>query len=162
MNIEEIISSLEEQGIDLTQIINLIGGQSGKDMSKYEIANRIQQRKPSSVVFNSTDQYGNNTYNPVILGYIEDIQKRVMLRLYPYTPEKFPRDLNYIVSDVAIALLNRAEADHEGIETEKVDTFSVTFIDDALSPYLDDIALYKKTLEDKEPPDEHKGAIRFL
>lgn len=130
-------------------------------MDKAALIERIKKRKPLNMLTRSVDPYDETEAN-LVSGYIDDVQQRIMLRLYPYTPPTFPDDLDYIVSDVVIALLNRAEADHEGIQTEKVDTFSVTFIDDALAPYFGDIDRYKKILADQEPPDLHKGVIRFL
>lgn len=134
-------------------------------MSKEMIIKRVLDRKPLRLKTGIFDTHGVVTKTEVsdlVGGYIDDVESRIMLRLYPYTPVEFPEDLEYIATDVTVALLNRSESNQEGIKTEKVDSFSIQFADDALAPYFDDIDRYKAFLADGEPPDEKKGVIRFL
>lgn len=69
-----------------------------------------------------------------------------------------PPELESVAVEVVCALYNRKY--HEGIKSEEVDTFSVSFVDNVLAEYELDFQRY---LELKEKQDnENRGVLRFL
>ena len=87
--------------------------------------------------------------------YLTSATDRIKLRL---GVAELPTELNSIAVEVICAMYNRKN--HEGIKDETVDTFRVSFIDDILKGYEQDIARY---LEMKEKQDNvSRGVLRFL
>jgi len=71
-----------------------------------------------------------------------------------------PTELESIVVEVVCAMYNKSQANNEGIKSENVDTFSVTFVDDILAEYETDLNRY---LEMKNKQDNvNRGVLRFL
>lgn len=80
---------------------------------------------------------------------------RIKIRL---GESQFPSELESIAVDVICAMYNRSY--HEGIKSENVDTFSVSFVDDILKEYEPDLAMYLETKE--KQVNENRGVLRFL
>lgn len=72
----------------------------------------------------------------------------------------FPEELASVVVLVACAMANQQELNHEGVESETVDVFSMRFLNDQLAPYMDDIMRYKANVTPK-PIDSERG-FQFL
>ncbi len=71
-----------------------------------------------------------------------------------------PIELESIAVEVVCAMCNKSQANNEGIKSENVDTFSVTFVDDILAEYETDFNRY---LEIKNKQDNvNRGVLRFL
>jgi hypothetical protein len=71
-----------------------------------------------------------------------------------------PPELESVAVEVVCAMYNRSQSSNEGIKSENVDTFSVTFVDDILEEYETDFARY---LEMKNKQDNgNRGVLRFL
>ena len=69
-----------------------------------------------------------------------------------------PPELESVAVEVVCALYNRKY--HEGIKSENVDTFSVSFVDNVLNKYEKDFNLY---LQMKQTQDNAmRGKLRFL
>ena len=71
---------------------------------------------------------------------------------------EFPQALNSIAVEVICALHNRSY--HEGINSENVDGFSVSFVDDVLKEYEQDFIRYLNSVEKQN--NKNKGVVRFL
>lgn len=84
-------------------------------------------------------------------------QDRINLRL---GVTLLPIELESVAVEVVCAMYNRSQSSNEGIVSENVDTFSVTFVDDVLAEYETDLARY---LEMKNKQDNgNRGVVRFL
>jgi hypothetical protein len=71
-----------------------------------------------------------------------------------------PIELESVAVEVVCAMYNKSQAGNEGIASENVDTFSVTFVDDILAEYETDLDRY---LEMKNKQDNgNRGLVRFL
>ena len=69
-----------------------------------------------------------------------------------------PPEIESVAVEVVCAMHNRKY--HEGIKSEGVDTFSVSFVDDILKEYDKDFQMY---LELKNKQDNaNRGVLRFL
>ncbi|RDW17044.1 hypothetical protein CWR48_15700 [Oceanobacillus arenosus] len=69
-----------------------------------------------------------------------------------------PPELESVAVEVVCAMFNKSY--HEGIKSENVDTFSVSFVDDILKEYEADFTRY---LEMKNKQDNaNRGVLRFL
>ncbi|MCO7125112.1 phage head-tail connector protein [Sporolactobacillus shoreicorticis] len=71
---------------------------------------------------------------------------------------EFPMELESVAVEVVCAMYNRSY--HEGVKTENVDTFSVSFVDDMLHEYDADFHRYLAMTEKQE--NVNKGVVRFL
>lgn len=69
-----------------------------------------------------------------------------------------PPELESVAVEVVCALYNRKY--HEGIKTEGVDSFSVSFVDNVLAEYERDFQLYL-AMKDKQD-NKNRGVLRFL
>jgi len=71
-----------------------------------------------------------------------------------------PVELESIAVEVVCAMYNKSQASNEGIKSENIDTFSVTFVDDILAEYETDLNRY---LDIKNKQDNvNRGVLRFL
>ena len=86
------------------------------------------------------------------------VKTRIMLR---YQLTVWPEALDSIVVEVVTALYNQHEVNHEGVDSESVDTFSIKFINDILSLYDADIRGYLAATED-ETMTSKLNVVRFL
>lgn len=80
---------------------------------------------------------------------------RIKLRL---GVTEFPTELESIAVEVICAMHNRSY--HEGIKSENVDTFSVSFVDDILKEYEADFSRYLAMKE--KTANVNRGVLRFL
>lgn len=71
---------------------------------------------------------------------------------------EFPIELNSIAVEVICAMYNRSF--REGIKTEGVDTFSITFVDDILKEYETEFSRYLAIKE--KQANTNRGVLRFL
>lgn len=71
-----------------------------------------------------------------------------------------PVELESVAVEVVCAMYNKSQASNEGIKSENVDTFSVTFVDDILAEYETDFNRYL-TMKDKQD-NINRGVMRFL
>lgn len=69
-----------------------------------------------------------------------------------------PAELESIAVEVICAMYNRSY--HEGIKSENVDTFSVSFVDDILKEYQSDFDMYITNRE--KTANANRGVLRFL
>lgn len=72
----------------------------------------------------------------------------------------FPVELESICVEVVTAMYNRSVMNHEGIQSESVDVFSVTFIKSLLDEYEREFNAYRNMRNDEE--DSSLGKVRFL
>ena len=91
----------------------------------------------------------------VIYGMYE---KRLIRRIQRYSPDTdtIPKELDYIVTECAIARYNRIGS--EGMDSESMDGHSASYVDKDLSDYEDDILDY---LGD-DAVGSKRGVVRFL
>lgn len=71
-----------------------------------------------------------------------------------------PIELESVAVEVVCAMWNKSLANNEGIKSENVDTFSVTFVDDLLKEYQPDFDGYLATKAKLE--NANRGKLRFL
>lgn len=109
-------------------------------------------------------QFEDDTIEEVIL----TVKDRIAIRLYPLAVDTFPTELESVVVSIAKAELNRAEHDNEGVKSESIGGWNISFIDDMLSVFEDDINLYKKHhmkeegLVDEETDDGRPSGLRWF
>lgn len=90
---------------------------------------------------------------------IKTAKDRILLRV-GLKQEELPKELESICVEVVTAMYNRYQMNHEGVDTERVDVFSVKFVNDLLKQYDDEFEEYKQMLADEE--DANRGKLRFL
>lgn len=72
----------------------------------------------------------------------------------------FPSELESIAVEVVSAMYNRHRMNHEGVDSESVDVFSVKFINNLLDHYDDELNGYKKMIDEDE--DAAFNKVRFI
>lgn len=80
---------------------------------------------------------------------------RILLRIGEAT---LPATLESIAVEVVCAMHNRSY--HEGVKSENVDTFSISFVDDILKEYESDFQKYIDSRE--KTANVNRGVLRFL
>lgn len=90
---------------------------------------------------------------------IKTAKDRILLRL-GLKQESLPKELESICVEVVTAMLNKHQMNHEGVDSERVDVFSVKFVNDLLRQYDDEFDEYKNILADEE--DSSRGKLRFI
>lgn len=96
---------------------------------------------------------------PLALELIKTAKDRILLRA-ELKRTLFPSELESICVEVVTAMYNRNEMNHEGVDNERVDVFSVKFINSLLDEYDKELQSYKNMLSDEE--DSSRGKVRFL
>lgn len=91
--------------------------------------------------------------------FIQTAKDRILLRA-ELKKSLFPAELESICVEVVTAMINRHEMNHEGVDSESVDVFSVKFINRLLDEYDQELRAYKRMLDDDQ--DEKRGVVRFL
>lgn len=71
-----------------------------------------------------------------------------------------PLEIESICVEVVTAMYRRHEMQHEGVESESVDVFSVKFVNKLLDEYEEEFQAYKNMRDDEE--DNTRGVVRFL
>ena len=84
---------------------------------------------------------------------------RIKLRVGSREKE-LPTELHSICIEVVTAMYRRHEMQHEGVESEGVDVFSVKFVNKLLDEYEEEFQAYKNMRDDEE--DNTRGVVRFL
>ncbi|MEK4174735.1 hypothetical protein RI196_03890 [Aeribacillus composti] len=87
---------------------------------------------------------------------IKTATDRILLRI-GLRQESLPDELESIGVEIVTAMYNRHQMNHEGVTEEKVDVFSIRFIDDLLRPYEAELMEYREMLKDDED-----RKVRFL
>lgn len=90
---------------------------------------------------------------------IKTAKDRILLRIGS-KQTLFPVELESICVEVVTAMYNRHMMKNEGVETEKVDVFSIKFVNNLLDEYQQELDEYKRMLSDEE--DDSRGKLRFL
>lgn len=72
----------------------------------------------------------------------------------------FPKELESICVEVVVAMYNRHMNRSEGIQSESVDAFSVSFVNDLLKEYEEEFANYRNMYKDQL--NSNRGKVRFL
>ena len=90
---------------------------------------------------------------------IKTAKDRILLRV-GLKQESLPSELESICVEVVTAMLNKHQMNHEGVDSERVDVFSVKFVNDLLRQYDDEFDEYKNILADEE--DSSRGKLRFI
>lgn len=80
---------------------------------------------------------------------------RILLRI---GETALPAPLESICVEIVCAMYNRSY--HEGIKTENVDTFSVSFVDDILKEYETELNKYINNRE--KTANANRGVLRFI
>ncbi len=88
---------------------------------------------------------------------IQTATDRIALRV---EESEFPDRLNSIAVEVVIAMFNRSTGRQEGVVSEGVDTFSISFVEKFLDEYDQEFALYKKMKAKEENAND--GVVFFL
>lgn len=91
--------------------------------------------------------------------FIKTTKDRILLRA-EVKKTIFPVELESICVEIVTAMINRHEMNHEGVDTESVDVFSIKFINSLLDEYDKELQAYKNMLDDEE--DAKRGVVRFL
>lgn len=91
--------------------------------------------------------------------FLKTAKDRILLRA-EVRKTIFPPELESICVEVVTAMINRNEMNHEGVDNEKVDVFSIKFINSLLDEYNQELNAYKNMLDDEE--DDKRGVVRFL
>lgn len=90
---------------------------------------------------------------------IKTAKDRILLRV-GLKQESLPKELESICVEVVTAMLNKHQMNHEGVDSERVDVFSVKFVNDLLKQYDNEFDEYKRMLANEE--DSSRGKVRFL
>lgn len=91
--------------------------------------------------------------------FIKTAKDRILLRV-GISKSIFPAELESICVEVVSAMYNQHESNHEGVESESVDVFSIKFVNNLLDQYNQELHEYKRLLEKEE--DENRYKVRFL
>lgn len=85
---------------------------------------------------------------------------RLLIRVGLKTTDEIPPELHSICVEVASAMYRRYEAQNEGVETERVDVFSIKFVNDLLGQYDSELYEIRKNIENSKNTTKNK--VRFL
>lgn len=90
---------------------------------------------------------------------VKTAQDRILLRV-GLKSESFPSELESIAVEVVSAMYNRHQMNHEGVDSERVDVFSVKFVNDLLKEYEPELDEFKRLYQEEQ--DANLGKVRFL
>ena len=90
---------------------------------------------------------------------IKTAKDRILLRIES-KQSLFPTELESICVEVVTAMYNKHMMKNEGIDTERVDVFSIKFVNDLLDQYEHELNAYKNMLNNED--DEARGKVRFI
>lgn len=91
--------------------------------------------------------------------FLKTAKDRILLRA-EIKRTIFPSELESICVEIVTAMINRHEMNHEGVDSESVDVFSIKFINSLLDEYDKELKAYKNMLNDEA--DSARGKVRFL
>lgn len=72
----------------------------------------------------------------------------------------FPKELESVCVEVVMAMYNKHQMKADGVDNEKVDVFSVKFVNRLLDEYEPEFNEYRKMYAAEQ--DESTGKLRFL
>lgn len=93
------------------------------------------------------------------LEMIKTASDRILLRV-GMMDEELPKELESICVEVVSSMLNRNQMNHEGVDSESVDVFSIKFVNDLLKQYDDEFMNFRNIKEDEE--NSFRDVVRFL
>lgn len=91
--------------------------------------------------------------------FIKTAKDRILLRVGT-RQTVFPAELDSICVEVVHSMYNRHKMNHQGIDSESVDVFSVKFINRLLDEYESEFVAYRNLYKSEQ--DESAGKLRFL
>lgn len=91
---------------------------------------------------------------------VQTAKDRISLRVGLKNDAELPKELESIVVEVVTAMYNRYQMNHEGVLEERVDVFSVKFVNNLLDQYKEELEEIKQKLADDE--DSTRRKVRFL
>lgn len=100
-----------------------------------------------------------NIEDPIAEELIKTAKDRILLRV-GLKQEELPKELESICVEVVTAMYRKHEMQHEGVDSEGVDVFSVKFVNDLLDQYKDELNEFRRLHENEE--DSSRGVVRFL
>ena len=99
------------------------------------------------------------TADEKVLGEIVTIiQDRIKLILSIEDGTELPSSFNSILVEATVQLFNRHTMNHEGVESESVEGFSIKFVDDVLKQYEREFKEYRDTQLKKSG----RGKVKFI
>ena len=99
--------------------------------------------------------------NDIAEELIRTAKDRIKLRV-GYYEDAFPSELESIVVEVVCAMYNRMQLNQEGVDSERVDVFSVKFIANLLDEYKDELEAFKYKVHEEELEVSGHAKLRFL
>ena len=90
---------------------------------------------------------------------IKTATDRILLRA-GLKQESLPSELESICVEVVAAMLNKHQMNHEGVDSEQVDVFSVKFANNLLDQYDDEFSEYKRMYGEEQTPS--RGKVMFI
>lgn len=90
--------------------------------------------------------------------FINTAQDRIKLRIGQFN--NFPEELESICVEIVASMYNRHKMNHQGVESESVDVFSIKFVDKVLDEFKEDLYQYIQYAKVNE--DQSYGKVRFL
>lgn len=91
---------------------------------------------------------------------IQTAKDRISLRVGLKSDTEFPKELESIVVEVVTAMYNRHQMNHAGVQEERIDVFSIKFVNNLLDQYKEELEEIKQKLADEE--DSTRRKVRFL
>jgi len=90
---------------------------------------------------------------------IKTAKDRILLRV-GLKQTLIPAELESICVEVVHSMYNRHKMNHQGVDTESVDVFSVKFINRLLDEYQPELEEYRRMYKTEQ--DESAGKLRFI
>lgn len=91
--------------------------------------------------------------------FIRTAKDRILLRV-GVKQQNLPTELESICVEIVTVMINRHEMNAEGVDNEKVDVFSIKFINGLLDEYDKELDSFKDMLDDED--DANRGVVRFI
>jgi len=90
---------------------------------------------------------------------IKTAKDRILLRV-GLKQTLLPVELESVCVEIVTAMYNKHQMQNEGVENERVDVFSVKFVNDLLKQYDAELSEYRRLLEGEQ--DGNRNKVRFL
>ena len=98
------------------------------------------------------------TDEKVLKEIVTIIQDRIKLILSIEDGTELPSSFNSILVEATVQLSNRHTMNHEGVESESVEGFSIKFVDNVLKQYEREFTEYK----DAQLKKNGRGKVKFI
>lgn len=92
---------------------------------------------------------------------IQTAKDRIMLRV-GLKDVPFPAELESIGVEIVTAMYNKHQMKHEGVSEERVDVFSMKFINNLLKDYDAEFEDYKRLYIEQEDVEPKRGRVMFI